>query len=485
MRLISTRNPRLAVGFVEAVLANLPGDGGLFAPAELAPWPDVPALLGLPWRERSIEILDRLLTGELARADLEEIVGAAFDFPLPLVEVDEHSFALELFHGPSLAFKDFGARFLAEVLERIGDRPSLSIRTILTATSGDTGAAVAAAFRDRPGVRVAVLYPAGRVSPLQERQLACIGGNVRAFAVAGTFDDCQRLVKGCFSDPGLSAELGLTSANSINIARLLAQILYYFEALAQLGRHRPGCRPVVAVPSGNFGNLCAGLYARALGLPVAALVAATNANRTVPDYLDGGSYLARPSLATMSNAMDVGDPSNWERIEHLLAPARETSDAESAGPAGSAAAAGSAARAGEARAGLAGIPGPTASERAPESVREALRTALRWGSLDDGATAAVLRGLWAHGYQADPHGAVAYGVLARALEAGETGIFLATAHPAKFQPALARLGLEPALPPRLQALLDCPLRSEMLTAELDSLKTRLRSAETDTPRGAP
>jgi threonine synthase len=445
VRLTGTRNPALRVSFKEAVLRNLPGPGeggGLFVPAELAPWADAPELLGLPWPERCTEILVRLLAPECSREELAEIVREAFDFPVPLVPVapvatvapgtawapesDGRLFALELFHGPSLAFKDFGARFLAAVLARL---PPRRPRTVLTATSGDTGAAVAAAFWGRPGCRAAVLYPEGRISPLQERQVACLGGNVLALAVQGTFDDCQRLVKACFADSALSAELGLTSANSINVARLVAQVLYYFEAAAQLRRLAPGAGPpLFGVPSGNFGNLCAGLYARELGLPAAGLVAATNANRTVPDYLDGGSYRPRPGIATLSNAMDVGDPSNWERIAHLY-----------------------------------------------RRDREALRRALRWGSLDDRATVEVLRRLWARGYRADPHGAVACGVLERVLRPGETGIFLATAHPAKFQEALAALGLEPSLPPALLALLDRPLQREVLPAGEESLKERLRA----------
>jgi threonine synthase len=438
VRLTGSRDPSLRVSFKEAVLRNLParrpGDGregsGLFVPAGLAPWADVADLLALPWPERCAEILHRLLAGEYARQEVEEIVREAFDFPVPLVALDGgRTFALELFHGPSLAFKDFGARFLAAVLARMAGRDGAA-RTILTATSGDTGAAVAAAFWRRPGCRVAVLYPAGRVSPLQERQLACLGDNVRAFAVEGTFDDCQRLVKACFADPDLAAELGLTSANSINIARLLAQLLYFFEAVAQLrGLFPGGGPPVVAVPCGNFGNLCAGLYARELGLTAAGFVAATNANRTVPDYLDSGSYRPRPGLATLSNAMDVGDPSNWERIAHLY-----------------------------------------------RRDWESLRGALRWGSLDDRATVETLRRLWARGYRADPHGAVAYGVLERVLRPGEAGIFLATAHPAKFQAALAALGLQAPLPPALQTLLDRPLQREHLPADEARLKARLRAA---------
>ena len=448
MQLTGTRNPALRVSFKEAVLRNLPGEregGGLYVPAELAPWADAVELLDLPWPERCTEILDRLLAPEYSRQELAEIVREAFDFPVPLValvpvapvvpvgpkasaapESDHRLFALELFHGPSLAFKDFGARFLAAVLARL---PSRRPRTVLTATSGDTGAAVAAAFWRRPGCRAAVLYPEGRISPLQERQVACLGDNVLALAVEGTFDDCQRLVKACFADPELSAELGLTSANSINVARLLAQVLYYFEAAAQLRRLAPGAGPpLIAVPSGNFGNLCAGLYARQFGLPAAGFVAATNANRTVPDYLDSGSYQPRPGIATLSNAMDVGDPSNWERIVHLY-----------------------------------------------RHDWEALRSALRWGSLDDRATVDVLRRLWARGYRADPHGAVACGVLERVLRPDEAGIFLATAHPAKFQAALAALGLEPTLPPALLALLDRPLQREVLPTGAESLEARLRA----------
>jgi threonine synthase len=275
---------------------------------------------------------------------------------------------------------------------------------------------------------VAVLYPRGRISPLQERQVACLGGNVLALAVAGSFDDCQRLVKACFADPSLSADLGLTSANSINVARLLAQVLYYFEAVSGLRRQAPGAGPpVIAVPSGNFGNLCAGLYARRLGLPVAGLVAATNANRTVADYLETGSYRPRPGISTLSSAMDVGDPSNWERIAHLYR--RDWA---------------------------------------------ALRGALRWGALDDRATVEALRRLWAQGYQADPHGAVAHGVLEQVLKPGETGIFVATAHPAKFQSALAEHGLAPTLPPSLAALLDRPLHSEVLPVDEKALEERLR-----------
>ncbi len=298
--------------------------------------------------------------------------------------------------------------------------------TILTATSGDTGAAVAHAFWRRPGVRVVVLYPDGRISDLQERQLATLGGNVTALAVEGSFDDCQALVKAAFADPELAAGLGLTSANSINVARLLPQTLYYAEAVAQL-RHR-GIEeaPVIAVPSGNFGNLCAGLLARGMGLPVRAFVAATNANTTVPDYLETGDYRPRPSLATLSNAMDVGAPNNWERIEHLFG-------------------------------------GDLA----------ALRKALRWGSQSDGETRERIRELAALGYLADPHAAVAYGVLRERLEPGETGVFLGTAHPAKFLPVYEEMGIEVPLPEPLAALAGLPLAKREIPNRFAALREAL------------
>jgi threonine synthase len=378
-------------------------------------------LLRLDFPSRSAEILHRLLGDEFPRTVIDNLARAAFTFPAPLVKVDARISALELFHGPTLAFKDFGARFLARALALgAGGKP----RTVLTATSGDTGAAVASAFHGLPGVQVVVLYPAGRVSPLQERQFATCGGNVLALAVEGVFDDCQRLVKGAFEDAELVSRLGLTSANSINIARLLAQTLYYFEAVAQSEGDSP---LVMSVPSGNFGNLYAGLMAQAMGAPMAAFVVATNANRVVPDYLDTGAYQPRPSVATLSNAMDVGSPSNWERIFALFG-----------------------------------------------GDHEAMAAALRWGSCTDAETEQRVIELDRAGYLADPHGAVAYHVLQLNLREGEQGIFLATAHPAKFREALApALGREIPLPKSLSDLLDLPLLNEPLAADQAALKRRL------------
>jgi len=421
MRLVSTRNPYQAATFLEAVQAGLAPDGGLYVQTGIPRFTDVPELLKLDFPTRSTEILHRLLGDEFPRSVVEELARAAFTFPAPLVPVSERVASLELFHGPTLAFKDFGARFLARVLAlgAGGQR-----RTVLTATSGDTGAAVASAFHGLPEVQVVVLYPAGRVSPLQERQFATCGGNVLALAVDGAFDDCQRLVKGAFEDAELVARLGLTSANSINIARLLAQSLYYFEAAAQAESEAP---LVVCVPCGNFGNLYAGLLAKAMGVPITTFVAATNANRVVPDYLDSVVYHPRASVATLSNAMDVGAPSNWERIFALF-----------------------------------------------QGDHDAMAAALRWGSCTDAETEQTVVDLDRRGYLADPHGAVAYHVLQANLRSGEQGIFLATAHPAKFREALApALGREIPLPKSLSDLLALPLLSEPLAAEQAALRHRL------------
>ena len=421
MKLVSTRSASTQSSFLGAVQAGLAPDGGLFIPWSIPRFSDVPELLAMDFQTRSTEILHRFIGEEIPRAKLDGLVRAAFTFPAPVVPVLDRISALELFHGPTLAFKDFGARFLAQVMaySTTGGR-----RTVLTATSGDTGAAVAQAFWGLPGVQVVVLYPRGRVSPLQERQFATCGGNVLALAVEGTFDDCQRLVKAAFEDTALVANLGLTSANSINIARLLAQTLYYFEAAAQM----QGCAPlVVAVPSGNFGNLYAGLLAQACGAPIARFVVATNANRVVPEYLDSGVYRPLPSVPTSSNAMDVGAPSNWERIHALFG-----------------------------------------------GDHNAMAAALRWGSRSDAETRATLIELHALGYLADPHGAVACGVLQGCLEPGEQGLFLATAHPAKFGEVLERdLGLTVPLPKALLAVLGRPLLSEPLAPDVDALKRRI------------
>ena len=422
MRLFSTRDPQEQVLFSEAIQVGMAPRGGLYVPASIPVFPDVPALLDLDFQARSVLIIQRLLGDEFTPEELEEAVRDALDFPVPLVAVRDRVFSLELFHGPTLAFKDFGARFLARMLGLVARREKRGTRTVLTATSGDTGAAVAHAFLGMEGFRVVVLYPKGRISLLQEKQFATLGGNVSTFAVEGVFDDCQALVKACFEDAALSRRLSLTSANSINIARLLGQVLYYYEAVAQ-ARRLGHADPVIAVPSGNFGNLYAGLLAQRTGLGVKSFVVATNVNRTVPDYLDTGEYRPRPSTATLSSAMDVGTPSNWERIHALF-----------------------------------------------QGDLEALRSNLRWGSRTDAQTEATMAALRAEGYEPDPHGAVACGVLEEHLGPSETGIFMATAHPAKF---LEIQEGGPALPEALAEVMNKPVLSKPLANDLEALKAEL------------
>ena len=417
MSFLSTKGGDARWTFLEALLQSVPEDGGLFLPAEVDPVSSWSALLDLPWHARNGRLLHRL-TRAFDAEFWEARSREAMDFAPRVVEVEAGLSALELFHGPSLSFKDYGIGLLAATLARVERRP----RLVLCATSGDTGAAVAHAFAARPGFRAAVLYPEGGVSPLQERQIACAGEGVTAYAVRGDFDACQAMVKSAFADADLAADLGLVSANSINPLRLLAQVLYYAEAWAQLRGHAP--RLAVSVPCGNFGNLCAGLLARKLGLPL-DLIAATNANRTVPRFLDGGPWDPRPAVRTLSNAMDISAPNNWARVVHLCDP----------------------------------------------------RRALRWGSLDDEGTIRELRTLKALGYAGDPHGAVACGVLRAQKKPEEQGLFLATAHPAKFTGALPE-DLHSAFPApdALARLADLPLNRDPLPADPAELRHALIAA---------
>jgi threonine synthase len=313
----STRNTSLAVGFSVALMQGLAPDGGLFVPA-------VPPRLTLEdfdGAQTLAAIAARLLAPFVGidplAATLPGLTAEAFNSPAPLQPLDEHGrlFVLELFHGPTAAFKDFGARFLAACFEGLRT-PGARVITILVATSGDTGAAVASAFHGRPGIEVAVLFPKGLVSPTQEQQLTCWGGNVYSLSVRGTFDDCQRMVKDAFADTELKSRTVMSSANSINLARLLPQMAYFAAASLEVWR-RHGEPASFIVPSGNLGNALACLWARAAGLPIAQIVLAHNANRTVPDYLQSGEWRPRPSIATLASAMDVGDPSNAERLRAL------------------------------------------------------------------------------------------------------------------------------------------------------------------------
>ena len=313
MLLYSTKNSNQQASLEEAVFRSLPPDNGLYMPTVI---PKVSAAFldsidKLSFNEIAVEVSKTLLGDDISTNDIKDMVSKAFDFDAPIVPIEENTSVLELFHGPSMAFKDFGARYMAALMSYFLVKSQKEIQ-ILVATSGDTGGAVAQGFFNVPGISVTILYPSGKVSDIQEKQLTTLGGNVRALEVNGTFDDCQRLVKQAFLDIDLNKKYNLASANSINIARLIPQSFYYFRAFAQLKNQK---KPVVfSIPSGNFGNLSAGVLATKIGLPVHHFIATTNLNKVVPDYLVNGSYEPEPSVETISNAMDVGNPSNFVRL---------------------------------------------------------------------------------------------------------------------------------------------------------------------------
>lgn len=323
MKFYSTNNPALRVSLKEAIFNSLPLDKGLYMPERIPVLDDdfINHIEKFSLESIAFRVASALLGDDIPEHALREIVRDAINFEAPVKEISPNAYVLELFHGPSLAFKDFGARFMSRVMGyylKGDDRPL----DVLVATSGDTGGAVALGFLDVPNIRVSILYPKGKVSAIQELQLTTNGKNIRALEVDGTFDDCQALVKQAFSDEQLTAKYRLTSANSINIARLIPQTFYYFNAYAQL--KKAGFRDVVfSVPSGNFGNIGAGLLACKMGLPVKAFVAATNINDTVPRFLETGVYEPKPSIQTYANAMDVGAPSNWTRIMDMFGQDRE------------------------------------------------------------------------------------------------------------------------------------------------------------------
>ncbi|WP_406812072.1 threonine synthase [Histophilus somni] len=422
MNLYNIKHPEQQVSFSQAVRQGLGKDQGLFFPEKLPHFDDIDSLLSLPLVERSQKILTALIGAELSQETISAMVKNAFTFPAPMVKVEDNIYALELFHGPTLAFKDFGGRFMAQALAAVrGD----SKITILTATSGDTGAAVAHAFYGLENIEVVILYPKGKISPLQEKLFCTLGGNIQTVAINGDFDACQALVKQAFDDEELRQAVGLNSANSINISRLLAQVCYYFEAVAQLPKEiRQDI--VISVPSGNFGNLTAGLIAKTLGLPIKRFIAATNANDTVPRYLNSGKWQPHTTVATLSNAMDVSQPNNWPRVEELFK-----------------------------------YNGWSLSE-------------LGSGALSDEETEKTLRAQYAKGYLCEPHGAIAYQVLKDQLQVNETGIFLCTAHPAKFKENVERiLSLELVLPETLDRYNKLPLLSDEMENDFAQLRAYL------------
>lgn len=422
MELANLKDPSEVVTFSQAVKQGLGRNQGLFFPTSLPKLDNIDALLDMPFQQRSAYILNKLIGDELGEETITEMVNNAFQFTAPLAHVKDNIYSLELYHGPTLAFKDFGARFMAQCLAQVsGDSPV----TILTATSGDTGAAVAHAFHGLSQIQVVILYPKGMVSPLQEKQFATLGGNIHTVEIDGAFDDCQAMVKDAFDDQQIKDELHLNSANSINIARLMAQVCYYFEAIAQLPKDKQK-EAVISVPSGNFGNLAAAMIAQAMGLPIKRFVASTNANDTVPRYLLNGLWEPKKTVSTMSNAMDISSPNNWPRIEAMMEQ---------------------------------GI------------VDKSLLTA---ESVDEDYTHIGVRQLNELGYLSEPHAAVAYKALKRSLNDDEVGIFLGTAHPAKFKETVENiLGTPVALPKALAEVANKDILSDSLSADFATLKSYL------------
>ncbi|RWR00877.1 threonine synthase [[Pantoea] beijingensis] len=425
MKLYNLKDHNEQVSFAQAVKQGLGKQQGLFFPLELPEFEltDIDEMLEMDFVTRSSKILSAFIGDEIEPHQLQARVKQAFAFPAPVVNVAEDIAALELFHGPTLAFKDFGGRFMAQMLSYISGADEKV--TILTATSGDTGAAVAHAFYGMENVRVVILYPQGKISPLQEKLFCTLGGNIETIAVEGDFDACQALVKQAFDDEVLKQAIGLNSANSINISRLLAQICYYFEAVAQLPQEKRN-QLVVSVPSGNFGDLTAGLLAKSLGLPVKRFIAATNANDTVPRFLVNGEWQPHATVSTLSNAMDVSQPNNWPRVEELF-------------------------------------------RRKTWRLNE-----LGYGAVDDETTRASMRELAELGYISEPHAAIAYRLLRDQLQDGEFGLFLGTAHPAKFKESVEEI-LEQTLPlpDALAERAELPLLSHYMQPEFASLRAFL------------
>jgi threonine synthase len=434
MRCYSTNDTGHLVSLREAVLRGLAPDGGLFMPARLDPLPAsfYQAAPRLSFQQIALRMALALVGGDVPQTVLESIVRESFNFEVPLVPLNDRTHVLELFWGPTLAFKDFAARFMARLMSHFvaGSRRELHI---LVATSGDTGSAVAHGFRSVTGVKVHILFPHGRVSAIQEAQLTAAHGNVTALEVAGTFDDCQRLVKSAFMDVEVRARLDTSSANSINIARLIPQTFYYCWAWAQLSGM--GLPIVISVPSGNFGSLTGGLIAKRMGLPVTCFIAATNANDVVPVFLQTGQWREHPVVPTVSNAMDVSQPSNWARILHLY-----------------------------------------------DGNLDRIRADVAACAFDDAATRKAMRELYAvWGYTAEPHGAIGWlGLEAYRHRVPQecTGIFIETAHPSKFPDVIRNeLGVLVDIPERAKEALHRPKQSVRIGPDYPEFKEYLLSQD--------
>jgi threonine synthase len=409
MKYYSTNNPKHQVGLTEAVIKGLPPDNGLYMPERIPVLPNdlIEKMPEMSFREIGYAVIGALFSEDLSEKQIHELVDHTLSFDAPIVEVEEDVYSLELFHGPTLAFKDVGARFCSKLMSMMVEDKSKTLR-VLVATSGDTGSAVANGFLGVEGVEVIILFPKGKVSKLQEKQFTTLGQNITALEVEGVFDDCQTLVKQAFLDRELNEKLMLTSANSINIARWIPQCLYYFYAFSRLPK--TGKKVAFAVPSGNFGNIGAGILAQQMGLPIAQFVAATNVNKVVPEYLQGLPFQAKPSIPTVSNSMDVGNPSNFPRLLALYG-------------------------------------GDEKQFR--ENVKGYFYT--------DEQTVEAIQAIQPKGYTLDPHGAVGYLGLKdfMAENPGYVGVFLETAHPGKFRDVVEEaLGEKLILPERLAAFLE-------------------------------
>lgn len=426
----STNQQAAPASLEEAVVKGLASDKGLFMPQSIRPLPrtffDEIDTLSFP--EIAYRVADAFFGDDIPADTLRDLVFDTLQFDVPLVRVDENIYSLELFHGPTLAFKDVGARFMARLLGYFIRKEGKREVNVLVATSGDTGGAVANGFLGVEGVHVYVLYPKGKVSEMQEKQFTTLGRNITALEVDGTFDDCQALVKAAFMDDELNAHMQLTSANSINVARFLPQAFYYFYAYAQLKRMGKADRMVTCVPSGNFGNITAGLFGKRMGLPVTRFIAANNRNDIFFQYLQTGEYCPRPSVATVANAMDVGDPSNFARVLDLFGHSHEAICAD--------------------------ISGATyTDEQICDTIRQTFART---------------------GYLLDPHGACGYRALAEGLRPGETGVFLETAHPAKFLDTVqAVVGQPVEVPAKLQAFMQGVKQSVPMTKDFASFKAYL------------
>ncbi len=430
MMYYSTNKKAARASLQEAVVKGLASDRGLYMPEVIKQLPAdfFEKMKDLSFQEIAYTVADAFFGEDVDAASLKEIVYDTLSFDVPLVHVNDNIYSLELFHGPTLAFKDVGARFMSRLLGYFIKKEGQKEVNVLVATSGDTGSAVANGFLGVNGIRVFVLYPKGKVSPIQECQFTTLGQNITALEVDGVFDDCQALVKSAFMDADLNARLKLTSANSINVARFLPQAFYYFYAVAQLQKKGVDKNIVVCVPSGNFGNITAGLFGKKMGLPVKRFIAANNRNDIFYQYLKTETYSPKPSIQTIANAMDVGDPSNFARILDLYGNSHDAIAAE--------------------------ISGCTYND---EQISETLRDCYRKNH-----------------YLLDPHGAVGYRALSEFLQPDEVGIFLETAHPAKFKDTVEKIiGDKVEIPVKLQAFMKGEKKSIAMTKDFADFKSFL------------